>query len=179
MKPRGLLAAFGLRSFSPSLSVVLALCTAPSSLSIDRFATYRSIDSPLIRMQTRLNPPPLQPCDFVGPRLRRSSLGDRWLEQTGLRQEQHEQYILKLRGMRMANEWGREEEGRTKVLAPVHTPPKPDSARRCQALWLAWAEAEADTDTDTNSEAEADTDTGPLPSNRTPEASPNLSLFLS
>ena len=130
-------------------------------------------------MHTRLHPPPLQPCDFVGPRLRRSSLGDRWLEQTGLRQEQHEQYILKLRGKRMANEWGRDEEGRTKVLAPVHTPPKPDSARRCQALWLAWAEAEADTDTDTDSEAEADTDTGPLPSNRTPEASPNLSLFLS
>ena len=131
-------------------------------------------------MHTRLNPPPLQPCDFVGPRLRRSSLGDRWLEQTGLRQEQHEQYILKLRGKRMANEWGREEEGRTKVLVPVHTPPKPDSARRCQALWLAWAEAEADTDTYTDSEAEADTDTGPsLPSNPTPEASPNLSLFLS
>ena len=131
-------------------------------------------------MHTRLHPPPLQPCDFVGPRLRRSSLGDRWLEQTGLRQEQHEQYILKLRRKRMANEWGREEEGRTKVLAPVHTPPKPDSARRCQALWLAWAEAEADTDTDTNFEAEADTDTGPsLPSNPTPEASPNPSLFLS
>ena len=36
---------------------------------------------------------------------------------------------------------------------PVHTPaarphtPKPDSAMRCQALWLAWAVAEAETDT--------------------------------
>ena len=39
MKPRGLLAAIKtncVRSFPPSLSVVLALCTAPSSLSIDR-----------------------------------------------------------------------------------------------------------------------------------------------
>ena len=152
----------------------------PGALHRSVFSVHRSLLCPILRcMHTRLNPPPLQPCDFVGPRLRRSSLGDRWLEQTGLRQEQHEQYILKLRGKRMANEWGREEEGRTKVLAPVHTPPKPDSARRCQALWLAWAEAEADTDTDTDSEAEADTDTGPLPSNRTPEASPNLSLFLS